>query len=69
MPFSIRPHRRFPVHCAVTYHADPFQGHGTEECKSVIPFRSVDLRENFTPDVVDPRHNASLLLFKQVQLD
>ena len=24
MPFSIRPHRRFPVQCAVTYHAGPF---------------------------------------------
>jgi hypothetical protein len=24
MPFSIRPYRRFPVHCAVTYHAGPF---------------------------------------------
>ena len=29
MPFSIRPYRRFPVHCAVTYHAGPFQGQGT----------------------------------------
>lgn len=29
MPFSIRPFRRFPVQCSVTYHAGPFQGHGT----------------------------------------
>ena len=29
MPFSIRHFRRFPVHCSVTYHAGPFQGHGT----------------------------------------
>ena len=29
MPFSIRPYRRFPVQCAVTYNAGPFQGHGT----------------------------------------
>ena len=29
MPFSIRPDRRFPVQCAVTYHAGPFHGHGT----------------------------------------
>ena len=29
MPFSIRPYRRFPVQCAVTYHAGPFQGQGT----------------------------------------
>ena len=29
MPFSIRPFRRFPVHCAATYNAGPFQGQGT----------------------------------------
>ncbi len=29
MPFSIRPYRRFPVQCAVTYNAGPFQGQGT----------------------------------------
>ena len=29
MPFSIRPFHRFPVPCAVTYHAGPFQGQGT----------------------------------------
>jgi hypothetical protein len=29
MPFSIRPFRRFPVHCAVTYHAGPFHGQAT----------------------------------------
>jgi PilZ domain len=29
MPFSIRPYRRFPVHCAVTYNAGSFQGQGT----------------------------------------
>jgi len=29
MPFSIRSFRRFPVHCAVTYSAGPFQGQGT----------------------------------------
>jgi hypothetical protein len=29
MPFSIRPNRRFPVQCAVTYAAGPFQGRGT----------------------------------------
>jgi len=28
MPFSIRPHRRFPVHSAVTYNAGPLQGQG-----------------------------------------
>ena len=24
MPFSIRPYRRFPMHCPVTYNAGPF---------------------------------------------
>jgi hypothetical protein len=28
MSFSIRPYRRFPVRCAVTYNAGPFQGQG-----------------------------------------
>ena len=29
MPFSLRPYRRSPVQCAVTYSAGLFQGHGT----------------------------------------
>ena len=29
MPFSLRPCRRSPVQCAVTYHAGLFQGQGT----------------------------------------
>ena len=29
MPFILRPFRRFPVHCSVTYNAGPFQGQGT----------------------------------------
>jgi hypothetical protein len=29
MPFSVRPHRRFPVYCSVTYHAGLLQGQGT----------------------------------------
>ncbi len=29
MPFSIRPFRRSPVQCSVTYHVGPFQGQGT----------------------------------------
>jgi hypothetical protein len=29
MPFLIRPSRRFPVCCAVTYQSGPFEGHGT----------------------------------------
>ena len=29
MAFSIRPFRRSPVQCSVTYHAGPFQGEGT----------------------------------------
>jgi hypothetical protein len=29
MSFSIRPYQRFPVQCAATYNAGPFQGQGT----------------------------------------
>ena len=29
MPFSIRPYRRFPVCCPVTYQCGLFEGHGT----------------------------------------
>ena len=29
MPFSMRPYRSFPVQCAITYNAGPFQGQGT----------------------------------------
>jgi hypothetical protein len=29
MSFSIRPYRRSPVQCSVTYNAELFQGHGT----------------------------------------
>ena len=29
MRFTIRPFRRFPVQCSVTYNAGPFQGQGT----------------------------------------
>jgi PilZ domain len=29
MPFSIRPFRRFPVYCPVTYQCGLFEGHGT----------------------------------------
>jgi len=29
MPFTIRPHRRFPVCCPVTYQTGLFEGHGT----------------------------------------
>ena len=28
MPFSVRPHRRFPVCCPVTYHVGLSEGHG-----------------------------------------
>ena len=39
MPFSIRPYRRFPVQCAVTYNAGPFQGHGTVWNLSLVGWR------------------------------
>ena len=39
MPFSIRPHRRFPVCCPVTYHAGLREGHGTVWSLSVNGWR------------------------------
>ena len=39
MPFLIRPHRRFPMHCPVAYSAGPFQGHGTAWNLSVNGWR------------------------------
>jgi len=29
MPFTIRPYRRFPIHCPVTYQTGLFEGSGT----------------------------------------
>jgi hypothetical protein len=29
MPFTIRPYRRFPVCCPITYHCGDFEDHGT----------------------------------------
>ena len=29
MPFTIRPHRRFPVYCPVAYQTGLFEGHGS----------------------------------------
>lgn len=39
MPFTLRPYRRFPVQCAVSYNAGPFQGHGTVWNLSVSGWR------------------------------
>jgi hypothetical protein len=46
MLFSIRPYRRFPVHCAVTYNAGPFQGQGTVGTSTMsILYRRLKPRE------------------------
>jgi hypothetical protein len=45
MPFSIRPSRRFPVCCPVTYHCGLFEGHGTVWNLSLTSWR-------FTGDVL-----------------
>ena len=39
MPFSIRHFRRFPVHCAVTYNAGPFQYTKQDRDDSITEFR------------------------------
>jgi hypothetical protein len=38
MPFSIRLFRRFPVYCAVTYNASPFQTTGAEKGPCSLTF-------------------------------
>jgi hypothetical protein len=39
MPFSIRPFRRFPVCCPVTYQCGLFEGHGTVWNLSLVGWR------------------------------
>jgi len=39
MSFTLRPYRRFPVQCFVTYRAGPFQGQGTVWSLSYIGWR------------------------------
>ena len=39
MPFPLRPHRRFPVCCPVTYHAGLREGHGMVWNLSVTGWR------------------------------
>ena len=42
MPFTIRPHRRFPVSCPVTYQTGLFEGHGTVWNLSLTGWRFSD---------------------------
>ena len=39
MPFSIRPFRRLPVQCSVTYHARPFLKLPLASCSGVGQLR------------------------------
>jgi hypothetical protein len=39
MPFTIRPYRRFPVYCPVTYQTGLFEGHGTGWNLSLVGWR------------------------------
>ena len=60
MPFTLRPYRRFPVCCPVTYHAGPFQGQGTIWNLSVpagtslvicrMPTKGKSLAHDYTPE-------------------
>lgn len=48
MPFSVRPYRRFPVQCSVTYNAGLFQGQGTVWNLSCTGWRlSTELEQEF----------------------
>jgi len=63
MPFSIRPHRRFPVHCHVTYHAGLSEGHGTvwnlscarRRPSEDLPMRSEEMLSLTVPLPDEPR--------------
>jgi hypothetical protein len=37
MPFTLRPYRRFPVQCAVTYHAGPFEDKAPSGISRISP--------------------------------
>ena len=72
MPFSIRPFRRFPVQCAVTYNAGPFQGEGMVWNLSCTGWRlSGDLPmrqgEPLSLTVTLPTFSASCSTFRTVR--
>ena len=66
MPFSIRPFRRFPVCCPVTYHAGLREGHGIVWNLSVNGWRlsgDVPLRVGQTcPLIVNVPNQLSLFI-------
>ena len=66
MPFSIRPHRRFPVCCPVTYHAGLCESHGIVWNLSVNGLRlsgDVPLRIGQTcPVTINLPNQASLVV-------
>jgi PilZ domain len=54
MPFTIRPSRRFPVCCPVTYHCGLFEGHGTVWNLSLTGWRfsgNLPMRPGETPSL------------------
>ena len=61
MPFTLRPYRRFPVCCPVTYHAGPFQGQGTiwnlsctDSRLSSSTYQSLLLQLTHSPNIHQP---------------
>jgi hypothetical protein len=71
MPFMLRPYRRFPAQCAVTYHAGLFQGQGTVWSLSFTGWRlSGDLPmqpgETLSLIVTLPTFSASCSTFRMV---
>jgi hypothetical protein len=64
MPFSIRPYRRFPVQCAMTCNAGPFQVQGTVRNLSWMGWRvpgdlPMQPGETLSLTVTLPTNNAS----------
>jgi len=71
MPFMLRPYRRFPAQCAVTYHAGMFQGQRTVWSLSFTGWRiSGDLPmqpgETLSLIVTLPTFSASCSTFRTI---
>ena len=68
MPFTIRPSRRFPVPCAVTYNTGPFQCQGTvwnRSCTSRLFSGDLLLRPGATLSLTVTLPNARRIVVPQ----
>jgi hypothetical protein len=69
MPFSIRPFRRFPVHCSVSYNTGLFQSQGTVWNRSCIGWPlsgDLPMRPGETPSLTVTLPNAQRIEVPEV---